>query len=77
MPRANSDTIEITRDGKTATFSCGPVVAEEVRQLRRIAQDLLYIVQEEYDDDPEPEDLTSWTRAIAEARAILTTTTEN
>lgn len=38
-------------------------------------QDCLQIVQDEYDEDPEHDDLTSWKRAIDAARFAITKAT--
>ena len=37
---------------------------------------VLAIVEDEYADDPEPEDLTSWKRAIEDANAAIKAATE-
>lgn len=44
--------------------------------LLEALHDCLTIVQDEYDEDPEPEDLTSWKRAIDAARAAIAKATE-
>lgn len=40
-------------------------------ELLEVCRDLLEIVEFEYANDPEPEDLTSWKRAIKAARALI------
>jgi hypothetical protein len=57
--------------------------AEANQRLMIAAPDLLAalhecltIVQDEYDEDPEPDDLTSWKRAIDAARAAIAKATE-
>lgn len=44
--------------------------------LLEALHDCLTIVQDEYDEDPEPEELTSWKRAIDAARAAIAKATE-
>lgn len=57
--------IAVTYDKKDA-----PLVAA-APELWDALHDLLDIVQAEYADDPEPEDLPSWKRAIEKADAVI------
>lgn len=65
------DVAEMNHAGGEESESANAALVAEAPALLESCMQLLSIVEAEYEDDPEREDLVSWKRAIEQARKAI------